>query len=401
MQTKTIAFYNREYPGGGGETVTRNLGLFFRSRGLRVVVYAGKLVEEKLTERERRDFTLTAVPRLSPDSKEIDYDAFCRSLADERIDCLIVQGASHMAFERIRRETGCKILFCLHSIPLWEVYAARNMRCSELPKPTLLRKLEFLLLRRPLNLLTDKLERRTLKRYAAMMPHIDRLIMLCPEYREQMERMIRRSGYPGSDAPGEKYVSLLNPLLPPAPPVDRDLQKEKTVLYVGRLMRVDKRVDRLLMVWRKIESAVPEWRLRILGTGEEADALQKQAARLGLRRVEFLGHRMDVTPYYRRAAFVCLTSNFEGLPMSLMEGQQYGAIPVSFDSYAGIREITDNGRAGLMVPAYSIAKYADVLISAFADRELQKRMREACYRAAERYELERIGEEWLRLFDKL
>lgn len=401
MQIKTIAFYNREYPGGGGETVTRNLGLFFRSRGLRVVVYATTLVEEKLTDRERRDFTLTPVPRIAPDSKAIDYGAFCRSLVDERVDCLIVQGASHMAFERIRREAGCKILFCLHSIPLWEVYAARRMTCSELPKPTLLRKLEFLLLRKPVNLLTDKLERRTLKRYAAMMPHIDRLIMLCPEYREQMERMIRRSGYPGSDAPPEKFMSLLNPLLPPAPSVDRNIQKEKIVLYVGRLMRVDKRVDRLLKVWRKVESAVPEWRLQIVGSGEEAEALQKQAVRLGLRRAEFLGHRMDVTPYYRRASFVCLTSNFEGLPMCLMEGQQYGAIPVSFDSYAGIREITENGRAGLMVPAYSTAKYATTLISAFADEEQQKRMREACFRAAERYELERIGEEWLELFDKL
>ena len=48
---------------------------------------------------------------------------------------------------------------------------------------------------------------------------------------------------------------------------------------------------------------------------------------------------------------MCLTSNFEGLPMSLMEGQQYGVIPVSFDSYAGIREITCAGACGIMVPS--------------------------------------------------
>ena len=36
-----------------------------------------------------------------------------------------------------------------------------------------------------------------------------------------------------------------------------------------------------------------------------------------------------------------------------------------------------------------------------ADEELQKRMRENCYKAAERYDLECIGQEWLALFGKL
>ncbi len=70
--------------------------------------------------------------------------------------------------------------------------------------------------------------------------------------------------------------------------------------------------------------------------------------------------------------------------MCLMEGQQYGAIPVSFDSYSGIREITCDGECGIMVPAYSLRKYAELLNRALADEELQKRMRENCYKAAER-----------------
>ncbi len=87
--------------------------------------------------------------------------------------------------------------------------------------------------------------------------------------------------------------------------------------------------------------------------------------------------------------------------MCLMEGQQYGAIPVSFDSYSGIREITCDGECGIMVPAYSLRKYAELLNRALADEELQKRMRENCYKAAERYDLECIGQEWLALFGKL
>ena len=42
-----------------------------------------------------------------------------------------------------------------------------------------------------------------------------------------------------------------------------------------------------------------------------------------------------------------------------------------------------------------------MLNRALADEELQKRMRENCYKAAERYDLECIGQEWLALFGKL
>ena len=139
----------------------------------------------------------------------------------------------------------------------------------------------------------------------------------------------------------------------------------------------------------------------IVGDGEERGDLEKQARRLKLKRIEFAGYQYDVIPFYRRATFVCLTSNFEGLPMCLMEGQQYGAIPVSFDSYSGIREIACDGECGIMVPAYSLRKYAKLLNRALADEELQKRMRENCYKAAERYDLECIGQEWLVLLGKL
>ena len=38
MQVRTIAFYNRPFPCGGAETVTRNLAYFFHARGMRVLI---------------------------------------------------------------------------------------------------------------------------------------------------------------------------------------------------------------------------------------------------------------------------------------------------------------------------------------------------------------------------
>lgn len=398
MEIKTIAFLNWRYPGGGGETVTHHLGHFFHRHGYRIVVYGYRLFEDILPEEDRAAFTIRTVPQ-QPGIERADGEAFARSLQEEKVDCLIVQGITNIPFEQIRRQVGCRILFCLHSVPLWEVYAGRSKRVNELLRQDFWSRLEFRLIRRPVNLLTDKLKRRTLRTYARILPHIDRMIMLCPEYRDRMEREIRRSGYPGCDAAGVRFLSISNPLLPAREPTHTP--KEKVVLYVGRLCYQDKRVDRLLRIWQRIEREVPEWQLRILGRGEEMEQLQQLARRLGLQRVSFLGHRSDVETFYRQATFNCLTSNFEGLPMTLIEGQQYGVIPVSFDSFAAIRQITDQGRAGIMVRAYSLRQYAKRLKEAMLDSEAQARMREQCYREAVHYDLETIGREWLRLFREL
>ena len=187
-----------------------------------------------------------------------------------------------------------------------------------------------------------------------MLSNVDRFVTLCPGYSDEFEREIRRSGLPGCNFPRERLTAMLNPMLPTQEPAKTP--KEKIVLYAGRFQRCHKRIDRLLKIWKRIEQQNPEWRLVIVGDGEERGDLEKQARRLKLQRIEFAGYQYDVTPFYRRATFVCLTSNFEGLPMCLMEGQQYGAIPVSFDSYSGIREITCDGECGIMVPAYSLRK---------------------------------------------
>ena len=400
MTPKTIAFYNWIYPGGGAETVTRHLARFFSSHGYRCIVYTGKLADYALTPEDKKLTDIRVQPFYDHATRPENTAFLIESLRVEKADYLIVQGNTDLPFATIRSNTNCRVIFCLHNVPMWEIYFRKNRKSSEIRNPTLARRLEYILLRKPIYHLTRKLENRLLREYAEILPHVDRMVMLCPQYQYDMECMIRKSGYPGSNAPTEKFTSLINPLPPAKEPV-RTEKKEKIVLYVGRLVKVHKRVDRLLKIWQRIEQLNPDWKLIIVGTGEEEIELKKHAVQLGLQRAEFAGFHADVSPFFRRASFCCLTSNFEGLPMCLMEGQQYGVIPVSFDSYAGIREITCDGECGIMVPAYSLRKYTTMLSAALSDPDLQERMREGSYEAARRYELERIGQQWLELFEQL
>lgn len=401
MHIETIAFHIQAYPSGGSQTVTRHLARFFRSRSYRVVLYTPVLDDKRLTDEDRRLFDFRILPCLT--TGHPDNAAFlCRSLPEERVSHLVVQHDPGFPFAAVRERTTVRIVFCMHSLPLWEREMLRSRSCAELSHPTLARKLELLFLRKPVYYLTPKLRRRYLRLYAGILPHIDRFVTLCPQYRDRMRQLVCDSGYPGSDVPVEKFAAILNPL----PPVhdDRSVPKERVVLYVGRLRNSVKRVDRLLKIWQRIVLKHPGWRLVVVGTGIAEERLRRMAARRerdGEQTIEFTGYHQDVSPFYRRARFVCLTSNYEGFPMCLMEGQQYGAIPVAFDSFEGLREITCKGRCGIEVPAYDLGKYVRLLGDALDDEELQQRMSDRCREAARRYDPELIGEEWLRLFEAL
>lgn len=396
MDVRTVAFYNRPFPLGGAETVSRNLAHYFHRQGLRVLIYTSLLDSRLLSEEELQAFETRMLP-FSEYENHPTNEAFLReSLAAEAVDVMIVQGCTDFPFDKLYRQVRCRLIYCLHSVPLWEVEDRRSLKSRQLYNPTLWRRVEFTLLHKPLYLLTDKLKRRFLRRYANICRNCDRYVTLCPEYARQLIHELQRYGY---QPDSERFASIANPLLPAQEPAR--CPKEKIVLFVGRLSHCDKRLDRLLKIWKRIEQTVPDWRLILIGNGPEREKLLKLARRLQLRRVEFAGYQSDVVSYYRRAAFICLTSSFEGFPMSLLEGQQYGAIPVSFDSYAAVREITRNGEAGILVPPFSKRQYARRLTEAMLDETAQARMREQSYRLAATYELEHIGEQWLRLFKDL
>lgn len=88
--------------------------------------------------------------------------------------------------------------------------------------------------------------------------------------------------------------------------------KEKVILYVGRLGKIEKEALRLPKIWRYLHKKYPDWQLKIVGEGDEKDNMISFAKEHQLNNVYFEGSRSDVAQYYRKASIVCLTSNFEG-----------------------------------------------------------------------------------------
>ncbi len=117
------------------------------------------------------------------------------------------------------------------------------------------------------------------------------------------------------------------------------------VAFVGRVTAI-KRPDRMLDVAAQVARDLPEARFLVCGQG---DALAATTARAAAQRlpVTFLPWRADVQTVYAAADLALLTSDNEGMPVSLIEAGLVGRAAVATD-VGGVAEVVEHGRTGLL-----------------------------------------------------
>jgi len=139
------------------------------------------------------------------------------------------------------------------------------------------------------------------------------------------------------------------------------------LLYVGRL-DFQKGLD-LLLDALGVLPRPDRFRLRIVGTGPELEALRARAARSGLQEiVEFCGIRRDITAEYAWSEVVVLPSRFEGMPNVVLEAMACGR-PVLGTRIPGTADLISDQTCGWLVPAESSRALGETLSGIVAQRE--------------------------------
>ena len=178
--------------------------------------------------------------------------------------------------------------------------------------------------------------------------------------------------------------------------IENDSKKDKTILYVGRLDVGQKRVDRLIKIWRKISPNFPEWKLKIIGDGPDRFKIEKLVSRC--RNIQILGFQ-NPEPYYREALILCMTSNFEGFPMVLLEVMSKGCVPIAFDSFSALQDIIEDDR--LKVSPFSKKEYIAKLSNLMNNSALLSQLRAKCYENVEKFNISSNCDKWEALFNIL
>ncbi|HEY5252128.1 MAG TPA: glycosyltransferase [Acidimicrobiales bacterium] len=151
------------------------------------------------------------------------------------------------------------------------------------------------------------------------------------------------------------------------------LTTEKPVIaFVARLTGV-KRPDRMVAVAR----ALPEATFLVVGDGPLRSQVQDGAP----TNVRFLGWRADMENVYAAADLILLTSDNEGMPVTLIEAALAG-VPAVATAVGSTGEVVLNGVTGLTVPA-DVAALVDASRVLLADPVRRRKFGQAAQTRAE------------------
>lgn len=129
---------------------------------------------------------------------------------------------------------------------------------------------------------------------------------------------------------------------------------------VGRLVPV-KRVDLFIHAIQLLNDEGTACKGVIIGDGPLRRELETLASDLGIQeRVDFKGFIDPVAKEMRTLDMLVMTSDHEGLPMTLLEAMAL-SIPVVAHKTGGITELLDNGHCGVLVTDHTASGYAQAI----------------------------------------
>ena len=175
----------------------------------------------------------------------------------------------------------------------------------------------------------------------------------------------------------EKY-KVIAPGVAQAPREDRDAARQLlgiepdalVALFIGRLTQI-KRPDRLLEAFAAVLAAEPKAILVIAGEGELFESTKELAIDLG-DSVKFLGWRSDLAVLFAAADLAVLSSDNEGMPVTLIEASMAGLPCISTD-VGSAREVVLHERTGFVVQTDS-AEITEAILTLFGNMELRDAM---------------------------
>lgn len=176
---------------------------------------------------------------------------------------------------------------------------------------------------------------------------------------------------------------------------------KRLVIAVGRYT-YQKGFDRLIKAWNRVGKEFPDWRLQIIGDGEEKEQLQQLIMHYQLeKQVKLIPPTKQLNAIYQEASFLVMSSHYEGFGMVLIEAQAFGMPVVSFACKCGPRDIIKDGENGFLVEEGNVGQLAAKMKLLMTNNGLLVQMGKQARVNARRYDENKIMTRWINLFNSL
>ncbi len=151
-------------------------------------------------------------------------------------------------------------------------------------------------------------------------------------------------------------------------------KRDRPVLLNTGVLDGQKNQKLLLQAFAKVRAVRPA-RCIILGDGPLRAALEAEAKALGAAEdVAFLGFQSNPYKFMAKADAFILSSNYEGLPVVVLEALACGCPVISTDCDFGPAEAIENEKNGLLVPVGNAVALSDAVLKVLSDDGLRQRL---------------------------
>lgn len=180
------------------------------------------------------------------------------------------------------------------------------------------------------------------------------------------------------------------------PKKDYSIGEKIILLHIGRFSE-QKNHKGLLEAFQKIHSEYPLCILQLIGSGEKETEIRGYIENLGLSEyVQMLGEQTNVFTFLHEADIFLLPSNYEGMPMTIIEAMGTG-VPIVATLVGGIPDMLTDGKNANLVKcdAELIYKACAKLID---DLELRKKYGKSALNESKKFSAHFMAEQYCAIY---
>ena len=230
-----------------------------------------------------------------------------------------------------------------------------------------------------------------------MYRNVDRLVLLSKGFVNPFFR------YASVDCDDQKITIIPNMLSFNTFANDKDLKnKQKHLLVVSRMDETQKKISRALHIWKEIMKGeeFSDWELDIVGNGSDMEYYKNLVKKNDIPNIMFYGSQ-NPRPFYLKSPLFLMTSESEGWGLTLTEAQQFGCVPIAFDTYESLHDIITDGKNGFIIPRDDMKGFIDKLKFLMTNFSHLAPIMKNAVTSSKRFSAEIVGQDWFKMLSSL
>ena len=162
--------------------------------------------------------------------------------------------------------------------------------------------------------------------------------------------------------------------------------------------REEKNQALLIKCFSLLQKDFRDLRLVFVGGGEKESECKSLVKKLKLNNIVFNGIQNDVLPFLIESSVFCLSSIYEGNPISIIEAMSVG-LPIVAPRVGGIPDVVENGVNGLLFTVNDEKELVKSLKTILSNTEIRLQMKKNNIDKSKSFSIESCAQQYEKIFN--